>query len=107
MTDKLKSELFKLDEEFKEEKKRNFELSQSVNKLQIINEAFKRQNSDLKISLKYKEGVHYDLCSQIFMIINTVDPKDWNGSFIKLYQTHIKEEKHKSNLSKKRDDTSE
>jgi len=42
MTDKLKSELFKLDEEFKEEKKRNFELSQSVNKLQIINEAFKR-----------------------------------------------------------------
>lgn len=30
LADKLKSELFKLDEEFKQEKKKNFDLSQKV-----------------------------------------------------------------------------
>lgn len=41
------------------------------------------------------------------MIINTIDPKDWNDSFIKIYQSYIKEEKFKSRQSKKKDDTSE
>jgi hypothetical protein len=61
----------------------------------------------LKISLKYKERLYDELCSEIFMVINTVDPKDWNTEFIKIYQTHIKEDKHKDRRQKKQDDTSE
>jgi hypothetical protein len=41
------------------------------------------------------------------MVINTIDPKDWNGEFIKIYQTHIKEDKHKNRRDKKKDDTVE
>jgi hypothetical protein len=41
------------------------------------------------------------------MIINTIDPKDWNAAFIKIYQSYIKEEKFKSRQAKKKDDTSE
>lgn len=41
------------------------------------------------------------------MIINTVDPKDWNSSFIKIYQSYIKEDKHEAKRNKKKDDTSE
>lgn len=41
------------------------------------------------------------------MVINTVDPKDWNAEFVKIYQTYIKEDKHKDRQKKKKDDTSE
>lgn len=41
------------------------------------------------------------------MVINTIDPKDWNGEFIKIYQNHIKEDKHKNRRDKKKDDTVE
>ena len=61
----------------------------------------------MKIQLKYKERVHDELCSEIFLVINTVDPQDWNGEFIKIYQNHIKEDKHKHKTNKKKDDTSE
>jgi hypothetical protein len=51
--------------------------------------------------------VHDELCSEIFMIINTIDPKEWNSNFVKIYQAYIKEDKFKSRQSKKKDDTSE
>jgi len=38
------------------------------------------------------------------MIINTIDPKDWNASFIKIYQSYIKEDKHRNRRAKKKDD---
>jgi hypothetical protein len=41
------------------------------------------------------------------MVINTIDPKDWNGEFIKIYQNHIKEDRHKNRRDKKKDDTVE
>ena len=36
-----------------------------------------------------------------------MDPQDWNNEFIKIYQNHIKEERHKSRVNKKKDDTSD
>lgn len=63
MIDKLKSELFKLDEEFKAEKKKNFELNQKLEKTEAVNIFSKREISDLKISLKCKERVHDEICS--------------------------------------------
>jgi hypothetical protein len=37
------------------------------------------------------------------MLVNTVDPKDWNGELIKIYQNYIKEDKYQSRKSKKKD----
>jgi hypothetical protein len=50
----------------------------------------KRENSDLKIGLKCKEQQYDELCSELFDIMNTVNPKDWNAHLIKLYQTYLK-----------------
>ncbi len=41
------------------------------------------------------------------MIINTIDQKEWNNSFIKIYQSYIKEEKFKNRQTRKKDHTSE
>ena len=40
------------------------------------------------------------------MVVNTIDPKDWNTEFIKIYQNYIKEDNHKNRQKKKKDDTS-
>jgi hypothetical protein len=40
--DKLKAEMFKLEEEYREEKKRNGQLSSRIEKLERINEIGKR-----------------------------------------------------------------
>jgi hypothetical protein len=40
------------------------------------------------------------------MVINMVDPQQWNGEFVKIYQNYIKEDKHKDRQQKKKDDTS-
>lgn len=39
------------------------------------------------------------------MVINTVDQKDWNEPFIKIYKTHVRYEKF-VNRHKKKDNTS-
>lgn len=59
------------------------------------------------MALKLKERVHSELCFEIFNIINTIDPKEWNEHFIKIYKAYIKEEKFRSKQTRKKDDTSE
>lgn len=41
------------------------------------------------------------------MIINTVDQKEWNSSFVKVYQSYIKQDKFKHRQTRKKDNTSE
>ena len=55
------------------------------------------------MALKLKERVFDQLCSQLFMIVNTVDAKDWNENIIKIYKTFIKEDKFKARQVKKKD----
>ena len=55
------------------------------------------------MALKLKERVFDQLCSQLFMIVNTVDDKDWNENIIKIYKTFIKEDKFKARQVKKKD----
>lgn len=67
----------------------------------------KKENTDTKATLKQKERIHDELCFEIFMIINTVDQKEWNNSFVKIYQSYIKEDKFRHRQVRKKDHTSE
>ena len=61
--DKLKAEMFKLEEEYREEKKRAGQMLAKIEKLERIAEISKREASDLRISLKHQQRTHDDLCS--------------------------------------------
>lgn len=41
------------------------------------------------------------------MVVNTMDPKDWNSQFVTIYQTYIKEDRHKNRQKDQKDDTRE
>ena len=38
------------------------------------------------------------------MTVNTIDPKEWNQHFIKMYQTFVKEDNFKNKKGKKKDE---
>lgn len=54
----MKNEMFKLDEEYKNEVKNSFLLNQKVEKLEKIGANLKQENTDIKSQLKSKERVH-------------------------------------------------
>jgi hypothetical protein len=52
--------------------------------------------------------MHDELCSEIFAIVNTVDPNEWNPAIIKIYQSYIKEDKFKTRtINKNKEEMSE
>lgn len=106
LADKLKAEMGKLDMELREEKRANFELREEVEKLRKINEISKQESGELRVSAKQWERVHDELCYEIFVVVNTLDPKEWNPALVKIYQSYIKEDRHKSKRNKKKDDSS-
>lgn len=65
----------------------------------------KRENFEMRSQLKLKERSYDELSSQIFMVINTADPKDWNAAFVKIYQTHIKDPSRLRLKGKRKDDS--
>lgn len=70
LIDKLKQEMFKLDEEFNLEKKMSYELNQKVEKIDKLNKILKEENLQLGIKLKNKERVHDEMSGEIFTIVN-------------------------------------
>ncbi len=44
--------MFKLDEQFKEEKKKTYELTQKIEKIEKLSKILKQENTELKLKLK-------------------------------------------------------
>lgn len=65
-------------------------MSQKIEKINKINDTLKKENAEMRMALKLKERIHSELCFEIFNIINTIDAKEWNEHFIKIYKTFIK-----------------
>lgn len=107
LIDKLKSEFFKLEEEYKKESHLNFELKQKLEKNEKLLTTLRKEHNELKNTAKLKDRQHEELCYELFILVNNVDPKEWNVGLVKLYQTYAQEEKHKSKTQKKNDNTSE
>ncbi len=51
--------------------------------------------------------MHDELCWELFMIVNTLDQKEWNTRLVQIYQAYIKEDKFKNRQTRKKDDNSE
>ena len=41
------------------------------------------------MAIKLKDRIFDQLCSELFMIVNTVDPKEWNEHIIKIYKNNL------------------
>ena len=50
--------------------------------------------------------MHDELCWELFMIVNTLDQKEWNTRLVQIYQAYIKEDKFKNRQTRKKDDNS-
>ena len=44
--------MFKLDEQFKEEKKKTYKLAQKIQKIEKLSKILKQENTELKLKLK-------------------------------------------------------
>lgn len=108
LIEKLKSNLLRLEEESKEEKKSKYEIEQTAEKYMKILHSLRKENEELKIVHKNIEMVHRNLCSDIYVVMNNIDSKDRNTHFVEIYQKYVKEENvNRANSTFKSDPTSE